>query len=155
LLHHDPVSRVKALEAVDFLVALLLHHQGIDLTLPDGTDDLFRFGQIRPDFLQGRKQPGVLLAQALILLLQHISIHRRIPCMRPAGWGLPWWGHDLDLRSRPTSMRSVSLRLPMIFFKGSGNFRTKVGMAKIWSSLARRGFSKRSITSISYWPAMR
>src|SRR5262249_33631485 len=46
-------------------------------------------------------------------------------------------------------------RSPMIFRSGSGNFRTNVGMATIWSSLASLGFSSRSTTSISYWPGRR
>ena len=41
----------------------------------------------------------------------------------------------------------------MILRIGGGSFRTSVGMATIWSSLASRGFSMRSITSISNSPA--
>src|ERR1700752_2677611 len=36
----------------------------------------------------------------------------------------------------PTNTRSVSERSPMIFLIGSGNFLTKVGIARIWSPLA-------------------
>src|SRR5579883_636728 len=64
-------------------------------------------------------------------------------------------GQPRDLRSRPTSIRSKLLRSPMIRRSGSGTLRTRVGMATIWSSLARRGFSSRSTTSISYRPGIR
>ena len=44
--------------------------------------------------------------------------------------------HLTDERScRPTSIRSVSDRSPIILRIGSGSFRTSVGMATIWSSL--------------------
>ena len=41
----------------------------------------------------------------------------------------------------------------MIRFSGAGSFRTRVGIARIWSPAASFGFTSRSMTSISYRPA--
>src|SRR5215216_539222 len=41
----------------------------------------------------------------------------------------------------------------MIFLMGWGNFRTNVGMARIWSPLANWGCLSRSMTSMWYCPA--
>ena len=58
----------------------------------------------------------------------------------------PFHGHAYLTRPRrrpddpdPTRTRSVFDRSPMIFLIGSGSFRTRVGMARIWSPLARVG----------------
>ena len=56
---------------------------------------------------------------------------------------------DRGRKSSPTSVRSTSERSPMILRIGSGSLRTSVGMAMIWWSFARRGFCRRSTTSIS------
>ncbi len=46
--------------------------------------------------------------------------------------------------------RSVSDKSPMILRIGTGRLRTRVGIARIWWSLANAGFLTRSITSIRY-----
>jgi len=53
----------------------------------------------------------------------------------------------------PTKARSVSRRSPTILRSGCGNFRTRVGMARIWSPAASCGCLTRSTTSILYRPA--
>ena len=55
-------------------------------------------------------------------------------------------------RFNPTSTRAVFERSPMMLLTGSGNFRTNVGTARIWSSRASCGRFRRSITSSLYLP---
>src|ERR1700749_1452377 len=52
----------------------------------------------------------------------------------------------------PTNTFSSFERSPIILRIGSGTFRTKVGMANIWSPSANWGCTNKSITSIIYWP---
>src|ERR1035437_4352472 len=51
-----------------------------------------------------------------------------------------------------SSTCSVLDKSPMICFIDSGNFRTNVGIARIWSTLARCGCLSRSMTSMWYFP---
>src|SRR5687767_6830167 len=51
------------------------------------------------------------------------------------------------------STRSVLERSPIILRTGEGSFRTRVGIARIWSPRDSFGFSNRSTTCILYRPA--
>src|SRR5437763_11083223 len=59
-------------------------------------------------------------------------------------------GHEAPpgRRSSPTSVRSTLERSPIILRTGSGNLRTKVGIAIIWSPRASLGSLSKSIISI-------
>ena len=63
-----------------------------------------------------------------------------------------FFSSNCSLRSNPTRTPSVLERSLMILLNGTGNLRTKVGMASIWWSRPSCGVFKRSITSIQYLP---
>ncbi len=56
------------------------------------------------------------------------------------------------MRPSPINTALVLDRSPIMFLTGKGSLRTNVGMARICSSRAIRGYFKRSITFIWYLP---
>src|SRR5579859_944248 len=60
---------------------------------------------------------------------------------------------SISRKFSPTSTRSTSDKSPIIFLIGAGNFRTSVGIARIWSFRASCGVFTKSITSRRYRPS--
>ncbi len=127
-LDHQPVEALGLAEREDPLALAAGDDDGVDLAFADGPEGVLGLGQLAPQALElaGPLRPGFAPRHAL-------------PPDR-LGAGGRRFGHSLDLRSRPTRMRSVSAMSPIIRRNGRGSFLIRVGAAMICSPRARVGW---------------